>query len=158
VACDAKEAARFEVSGPEATLHELMVESTRSGDAETLISLYAEDAVLMPPNDTSLYGKDEIRAWFEEYTQWFRVTASVEEDRNVTVAGDQAFERTSFAVVIEPKRRGAEIRDEIRMLIVWRRESSGAWKITHQMWNSAHPVGSGTSRYMSKMAQRGRSR
>jgi len=144
--------------GPAEFPHDRYREASRTGNVDGIVSLFADDAILMPPNDTSLYGKEEIRAWWEEYFQWFRITSSVEEDNAVIVNGDQAFSRTSAAVVISPTRRGDEIRDEIRGLTVWRREANGEWKITHQMWNSSHPVGSGTSRYMSKMAQRGRSR
>ena len=108
----------------------------------------------MPPNDTTVFGKDEIRAWWEEYFEFFRVTSSVETEREITVAGDQAFERVSFSVTIVPKQRGARIRDDIRRLTVWRLEPDGSWKISHQIWNSTKPVGSGTNRYMTRMLQK----
>ena len=129
-----------------------------SGDIDPLVSLFTDDAIFMPPNDTTVYGKDEIRSWWEEYFDFFRVTSSVQTEREVTVAGDQAFDRAAFSATIVPKQHGARITDDIRSLIVWRREPDGSWKISHQIWNSTKPVGSGTNRYMTRMLQKKRAR
>ena len=139
---------------PSAAPTERVLEASQSGDIDRIVSLFADDAVVMPPNDTTLFGKDEVRSWWEEYFQVFRVTSSVETARDVTVIGDQAFERTAFSVTIVPKQRGARIKDDIQSLIVWKRVTDGTWKISHQIWNSTKPVGSGTNRYMTRMLQK----
>jgi hypothetical protein len=54
-------------------------------------------------------------------------------------------------VTIVPKRQGARIRDDIRSLIVWKRDGDGTWKITQHIWNSVKPVGAGTNRFMTHM-------
>ena len=36
--------------------HQHVVDASRSGDVDALVSLFADDAVVMPPNDTTLYG------------------------------------------------------------------------------------------------------
>ena len=123
-------------------------------EAPSTLELFADDAIIMPPNDTTLFGKEEIKAWWEEYYEYFRIASTVEIDRDITYAGDQAFERTTFSATIIPKSRGPRIQDEIRMLMVWRRGPDGAWKISHQMWNSIKPVGSGTNRYMTRVLQK----
>ena|SRR2546425_6206890 len=138
--------------------HERVLTASLSGDVNALVSLYADDAILMPPNDTTLFGKDEIRSWWEEYFDFFRVTSSVETEREVTVAGDQVFDRSAFSATIVPKQHGARITDDIRSLVVWKREPDGGWKISHQIWNSTKPVGSGTNRYMTRMLQKKRPR
>jgi len=139
---------------PSAAPTERVLEASQSGDIDRIVSLFADDAVVMPPNDTTLFGKDEVRSWWEEYFQVFRVTSSVETARDVTVIGDQAFERTAFSVTIVPKQRGARIKDDIQSLIVWKRVTDGTWKISHHIWNSARPVGAGTNRYMTRMLQK----
>ncbi|HLH30005.1 MAG TPA: nuclear transport factor 2 family protein [Terriglobia bacterium] len=133
--------------------HLALLEGSKAGDIDLLVSTFTDDAVMMPPNDTTLYGKEEIRAWWAEYFQWFQVGSYVETDHDVTVAGEQAFQRMSLSIIIVPKRRGARIRDEIRTLTVWRFDD-GAWKVSHHMWNSTNPVGSGTTRYLNKIQQR----
>src|SRR5262245_51766179 len=131
-----------------------VLKASLAGDLNLIVDMFAEDAVLMPPNDTTLYGKDEIRSWWEDYFSFFRVTSILQTDREITVVGDQAFERESFSATIIPKESGARILDDIRSLSVWRREPDGSWKISHQIWNSTKPVGSGTNRYMTRMLQR----
>ena len=128
-----------------------VLRASLSGDLDALLSLYADDAVVMPPNDTTLFGKEEIRYWWEEYFQFFRVTSSVETEREVTVAGNQAFERGAFSITIMPKQQGARIKDDIRSLTVWKYDTAAGWKISHQIWNSTKPVGSGTNRYMTRI-------
>src|SRR6185436_826899 len=105
-------------------------------------------------NDTTLFGKDEIRSWWEEYFQHFRVTSSEESERDVIVTGSQAIELTMFSVTIVPKERGVRIRDDVRTLTIWKQEADGVWKISHQIWNSTKPVGAGTNRYMTRMLSR----
>jgi ketosteroid isomerase-like protein len=131
-----------------------VIDASASGDIATLVSLFTNDAVVMPPNDTTLFGSEEIREWWKEYFQWFQVTSTVVTDSDLTIAGDQAFHRGSLSIVIEPKGKGERIRDDIRSLTVWRLQTDGAWKISHQIWNSTRPVGSGTSRYISRMIQK----
>jgi ketosteroid isomerase-like protein len=108
----------------------------------------------MPPNDSTLFGKKEIQGWWEDYFQSFRVRSSVDTEQEVTAADDQLFETRAFSVEIVAKQRGAVIRDDIRSLIVWKRDASGAWKISQMMWNSIKPVGAGTNRYMTRMLQK----
>jgi uncharacterized protein (TIGR02246 family) len=142
------------MSTPSEVPHQQVLHASLSGDLEAMVSMFADDAVLMPPNDTSVYGKEEIRSWWEEYFSFFRITSSVESDRDVSIIGDQAFVRASFSVTIVPKQQGARILDDIRSLTVWRKESDDSWRITHQIWNSTKPVGSGTNRYMTRMLQK----
>jgi ketosteroid isomerase-like protein len=131
-----------------------VLQASLSGDVSIVMSLFSDDAVVMPPNDSALFGKEEIRSWWEEYFQSFRVTSSVETERDLTVAGNQAFERSSFSVTINPKEPGDSIHDDIRALTVWIYDADGGWKISHQIWNSTKPVGSGTNRYMTKIMQK----
>jgi ketosteroid isomerase-like protein len=141
------------MSSPPSTQDQVL-QASLSGDVTSIVSLFAEDAVVMPPNDTSVYGRDEIRSWWEEYFTLFRVTSSVETECDVSMNGDQAFVRTSFSVTIVPKQQGPRILDDIRSLTVWKQDVDGEWKITHWIWNSTKPVGSGTNRYMTRMLQK----
>jgi ketosteroid isomerase-like protein len=143
-------------SGPTEVPHLRILDASRSGDIDGLMTLFADDAVVMPPNDTTLYGKDEIRSWWQEYFQWFQISSSIETDRDVTIAEDQAFDRSVISIVIIPKRGGSQIRDEVRTLTVWCQSAGNDWKISHQIWNSTKPVGSGTSRYMTRYMQKKR--
>jgi uncharacterized protein (TIGR02246 family) len=140
--------------GPSESPHKLVLEASASGDLTRLLSVFADDAVLMPPNDTALFGKEEIAEWWKEYFQWFKVRKAVETEQDLTVAGDQAFHRMTLSAVIVPIKKGEPIKDEVRFLYVWRKQPDGTWKITHQIWNSTKPVGSGTNRFISRIKQK----
>lgn len=139
---------------PKESIHKLALEASMSGDVTDLVSAFMEDAILMPPNDGTFFGAQEIGEWWKEYFKWFRIRKSVETEHDVTVAVDQAFQRSVVSVVVEPVKKGDLIQDEARVLTVWRRRSGGQWKISHMMWNSMKPVGSGTNRYISRIDQK----
>ena len=131
-----------------------MNDAAKAGDIDTVVSLVAEDVVIMPPNDTTIYGRDEFRAWWEEYYQYFRIVAWSESERDVTINGDFALERSGYMGAVVPVSGGSRIRDDGRFFTIWKRQSDGSWKIWQQMWNSIKPVGIGTNRYMSRMMQK----
>jgi len=140
--------------GPSKSVTQHVMQASTSGDVNLLVSLFADDALFMPPNDTNVYGTAEIRSWWEDYFTSFKITSQVETEKEITVAGNQAFERTSFTGTITPKKDGAKIVDDIRSLIVWKKQPDGDWKISHFIWNSTKPVGAGTNRYMNLMMQK----
>jgi len=133
--------------------HDYVRRAAFSGDLDKMVAQYADDAVVMPPNDSTLYGLAEIRDWWEEYIRYFNVTSSVEHEREMTVVGDQLFDRRSVAVTIVPKQSATRIVDDVRSLTVWKRRGDD-WKITHQIWNSTKPVGAGTNRYLTRVLQK----
>src|SRR6185436_1662458 len=133
--------------------HHLFIEAVKAGDIETIVSLYTDSAVLMPPNDMSLWGRKELVEWHEEYFADFRVATFGEIEREVTVMGDWAVERWAYMVAIQPLHGGERIRDDGRFLAVWKRDD-GAWRMTQAMFNSMRPIGSGTSRFLVRLKNR----
>jgi ketosteroid isomerase-like protein len=124
------------------------------GDVDTLVSLAADDVVSMSPNDSTIYGKAEYRAWFEEYFQYFRCISFTEPERSVSIDGDHAIEHSAYMIAIAPAEGDGRIRDDGRMLTIWKRQSDGLWKIWQTIWNSINPIGIGTNRYMSRLMQK----
>jgi ketosteroid isomerase-like protein len=139
---------------PIAGLRRTFNEAALRGDADTMVSLATDDIVVMSPNDTTIYGKAEWKAWWEEYHQYFRIVALTEPDRSITVNGDFATEVSGYMLAIVPVKGGTRIRDDGRQLTIWKRQPDGSWKIWQMMWNSMKPIGSGTNRYMSRLMQK----
>ena len=136
--------------------HQSFIQGCKNGDVDALVSLLGEECVWMPNNETSLYGRDEAREWFEEYYEDFRITALSETERDLTLAGEWAFERWAYSVAIVPVKGGERIRDDGRFIMLWKREADGDWKISQFMFNSVRPIGSGTSKFMVRMLDRRR--
>lgn len=133
---------------------QLYVKALKTGDIDLFLSLAAEDIVWMPPNDTTVFGRAEFKEWIEEYFEYFRLAAYTEPERDVTVSGELVIERTSYMIAIVPTKGTARIRDDGKMLTIWKRQSDGSWKIWRAIWNSIKPIGSGTNRYMSRLMQK----
>ena len=131
-----------------------LIDAYLAGDVAAIVSLHCEDAVLMPPNETSFYGRAEVKEWCEEYNEHFRLVTLIDTERQVTVLNGWAIVVWSYTVAIAPTKGGERIRDDGRWLQVWKRESDGVWRISHAMFNSIRPIGSGTSRFLSRMNQR----
>ena len=51
----------FTEKDPIAVRHQVMVEASKRADLDALTELFCEDAVLMAPNETTLYGRAEVR-------------------------------------------------------------------------------------------------
>jgi ketosteroid isomerase-like protein len=130
------------------------IQASKTGDVDALISLVEEDVVAMSPNDTTVYGKAEYRSWWEEYFQYFRLTAFEEPERNLVVHGDFAIEHSAYMIAIVAVNGGTRIRDDGRTLTIWRKQPDDSWKMWQTIWNSTKPIGVGTNRYMSRLMQK----
>ena len=141
------------VENPIVTRRQAYIDAVKAGDMDRIEGFFADDAVFMPPNEPTLYGREEIKAWHEEYRQHFRIAAFNLPEDDVTITGDWAVESTSYMIAIIPAPNGSRIRDDGRIMAIWKREPDG-WKIWQQLWNSMKPVGIGTNRYMAKLMQK----
>lgn len=140
---------------PIAANHRSYIGAIKTGDIPTILSHYGEDAVLMPPNEPTLYGKAEIQEWYQEYFEHFEIGTYSVTEREVRLLGDEwPVERWAQMIAINPKKGGERIRDDGRSLVLWRREPDGSWKMFQRMFNSIRPIGSGTSRFLSRMTRR----
>jgi len=139
---------RDESHDPVASSHLKYIAAVISGDVETVVSLFHQDAIFMPPNDRSVYGELEMREWHQDYFQHFTIVSLQVAEREIKVLGDWAIERWAYNVAIEALPGGESIRDEGRFLKNWTREPDGIWRIAYAMFNSMQPVGSGTSRFL----------
>ena len=129
-------------------------QAAKAGDVETLALSVAEDIVAMSPNDTTVYGRAEYRSWWEEYFQYFRITALDEPERSVIVHGDFALEHSAYMIAIVAVNGGSRIRDDGRTLTIWKHQPDDSWKMWQTIWNSTKPIGVGTNRYMSRLMQK----
>jgi ketosteroid isomerase-like protein len=103
--------------------------STR--DIERVVSFYAEDAVVYPPNEKIVTGKSAMKEAWERMLAdpkakltWKTNTAGVDHNTGFTAGTYQ---------VLSPE--GAVL-ETGKYLCVWRKGSDGRWKAIHDMWNS----------------------
>src|SRR5690348_2325292 len=100
------------MSDPIRETHLRFMEAFKNGDVATLVSIYSENAVMMPPNEPSIFGRKEIEEWHNEYFSAFRVVTVDETEREVNVLGDWAVERWAYLVAIKSVQGSDRIRDD----------------------------------------------
>ena len=100
-----------------------------NGHADSVGSLFAQDAWQLPPNSQPLVGRDSIIAFWRNATRtgrWhFELTT-----QDVVLNGTLAAERGSYTVAFEagPNAPFPSFQDRGNYLVVWRKEADGVWR------------------------------
>ncbi len=119
--------------------HEWATSALTKGDLDSLMSVYADDVIMLPPNQPQRVGKASVRSMWEEVLNDFAVEVSVAVEE-VEVAGQWAFERGTFVMKLSPRAGGAPIEDTGKYLDVLRQQPDGSWKYTRLSFNSSQPA------------------
>ncbi len=99
-------------------------------DAAAHAALYAEDAVLLPPNQPAVFGREAIRATVAEE---MAAGGTVEvEDLEVVVAGSHAYKAGRYRV----SNSEGELLDRGKYIEIWT-HTDGEWLIHRDIWNSS---------------------
>lgn len=106
-----------------------------TGDYELLLSLYADEPILMPQDQPTLIGKGAIRPLYQAILKelTFESDVTVEE---IEVSGDLGYYRTSYTFKATPKSEGETIEVTGKTLFIVKRQKDGNWKISRLMDNS----------------------
>jgi uncharacterized protein (TIGR02246 family) len=98
---------------------------------------YADDAVVMLPNQAAIEGRQGIQAMLEAY---FKENAAkiAHTPVETQVAGAWAYERGSLTVTVTPK-SGKPMEESIKYLVILKRQPDGSWKVYRDMSNSNEP-------------------
>ncbi len=106
-----------------------------TGDSELILSLYADEPILMPQDQPIVVGKDAIRPLYQavlkDYS--FKSQGSVEE---IEVSGDLGYFRTSYTFSAIPKAGGEPLDVTGKTIFIVKRQRDGAWKIIRLIDNS----------------------
>jgi len=100
-----------------------------SGDIEGLVSLYTEDARIMPPNAPMKVGIDAVREEFGAMIAAGMTGDLVSIDSRA--AGNVAFNVGTYELRI-----GDEVIDTGKWIETWERGEDGTWLISSDIWNS----------------------
>jgi uncharacterized protein (TIGR02246 family) len=122
------------------SLTDSYVQASLAKDADAIAAFYADDAILMPPNEPATVGKDAIRdreaSVFElgEETREFTLTP-VEIDG----VDGLAFDRGTWSWTGIPLGITEPITVTGKYVVIVRRQEDGSWLWTVDIWNSDAP-------------------
>jgi len=103
----------------------------RAANLTAYAALYAEDAVLQPPDAPSVRGRSAIHAWIQAFPAIESVTIS-----DVQLSGEGNFAFSTLAFALKLKGAPPEIGKE---LLVLRRSSAGTWELVAASFSSDSP-------------------
>ena len=119
-------------------LRDQFASALSSGDAAAVAAAYADDAVMMNPNQSTIEGKQTIQAWYEAM---FKESAAkiVHTPLETQVAGDWAYDRGNAMITMTPK-TGKSTEESVKFLVILKRQPEGSWKVYREISNSNNPL------------------
>jgi len=105
-----------------------------AGDADALVSLYADDPVLMPWGQPAEFGKDAIRSLYQSVFKEYAIKSQARL-MDVEASGDLGYFWCTYALTATPKAGGKSLKEEGKSVFIVKREH-GTWKIARLIDNS----------------------
>jgi len=114
-------------------------DALNSADGELAASLYAEDGVLMPPNQPSVVGKAAIHNVYAGGAKALAFNVKFDIAEVVQVAPSWGFVRSNSAGTLTMASTGETHTEANQELFVLHKDKDGQWKIARYSFSSTNP-------------------
>jgi ketosteroid isomerase-like protein len=100
-----------------------------AGEADSLVSLFAEDVWQLPPNMAPVVGLDSLRAFWTNAFNWGRWEFA-RQTEEVVVSGAIAVERGRYTLTFTAGPQGPipPFEDRGNYVVLWRQDRDGQWR------------------------------
>lgn len=105
-------------------------------DAKAAAALYTEDAVLIPPGEPVVRGREAIEEYWSGAIEAGGVRDVSVETMDALSSGSLGYETGSFVLTANGP-DGEPVVDRGRYIELLRREPDGRWLSTHGIWNAS---------------------
>jgi len=105
-------------------------------DAKAAAALYTEDAVLIPPGEPVVRGREAIEEYWRGAIELGGVRDVSVETMDAHSSGSLGYETGSFVLTANGP-DGEAVTDRGRYIELLRREPDGRWLSTHGIWNTS---------------------
>ena len=113
-------------------------EAALAGDWKTLVELFTEDVVMMGPNSPIIQRRSALMEMLESSSM--TVTEHVVELVEVDGYGDIAYGRATWKETFSIEGVAEPIKEEGKILGIFRKQPDGSWLIAIWSWNSDLPL------------------
>jgi uncharacterized protein (TIGR02246 family) len=115
--------------------------ATGAQDAAAIAKLYAADGVEMPPNAPAARGRAAIEAFHKAFAQQWMMHGMTISPKSLHVFnGETAYEVGSYKQSLMAQKGGGMFDDTGKYIVLLKKDpASGAWLITHSIYNSDNP-------------------
>lgn len=110
-----------------------------ASNAAAVMPLYAEDGVLMPPNNPSAVGAAAVRQAYDAVFKAIKLNLKFTVAEVVQTAPNWAFARTNSAGTVTVNATGARSADANQELFIFKKGADGAWKIARYGFSTTNP-------------------
>lgn len=117
-------------------LDEQDVAASKTQDFSTLLSLWDDEGVALPPGGDPIIGMEALKIWLQGNEEPdFHVTEYVHDFKDRKVVGDWAFEWGMYLSAAEPLDDWESIKQTGKLLRILRRQPDSTWKVAIAIWN-----------------------
>ena len=119
-------------------------EAAQTVDIDSLVDLYTNDGIMLPPNAAEEEGIQDVRNFATAFTQTPGFDIRIDDVRvEVAASGDMGYTLANAVVSIDGP-DGEPVQDQIRDFHLWKKQD-GEWKVAIDIWNSELPLPGATS-------------
>jgi ketosteroid isomerase-like protein len=107
-----------------------------------VFALYAESAVIYPPNTPSITGKDNVHKFALDFAAISGLALNFQPiEVQVSRAGDLGYTVNIVDLKMNDP-QGNPISERVRDVHFWEKEANGQWRVVIDIWNSEQPLAS----------------
>ncbi len=123
-----------------AKIREAWVQALRNKQLEPILKFYASDAVFLQPTGERITGATALRGLFQTIMATFNSDLTLH-SQNLETSGNLAYDSGDFEETLTTIATGAKIITKGSYIIIYKRQSNGAWQIVQHVWTGTPPPG-----------------
>lgn len=113
------------------------IEASKSQCYSTLIDLWTDDGVALPPGENPVIGKQALQTWLEGNRDTdYRITRYFHHFEERKIIGEWAFEWGTYDSAAEQVGGGESIEATGKLMRILKRQPDGRWKVARAIWNN----------------------
>jgi len=110
------------------------ISAVNARNLDAVLVLYADDAVLLPPDGEAVLGKQAIKAYYQSTFEDLSPELSFSSEEIIT-DNAWAFSRGKAVGRVTSTKTGAARSVNEKYIMILRRQPDGSWRIARLMWN-----------------------